>query len=73
MKKKSKIVDLNPTITMIILDVNDLESFNYKAERVSLAIKAIDNFIKLYRITLYEYKDLNGLKVKGRRHRANNN
>lgn len=64
---------MSPTITMIILDVDDLESFNYKAERVSLAIKAIANFIKLYRIALYEYKDLNGLKVKGRRHRANNN
>lgn len=58
MKKKNRIVGLNPTISMITLDVNDLNSFSYKAERVGLTRKAIPNFIKISRTTLYEYKDL---------------
>lgn len=58
MKKKNRTVGLNPTISMITLDVNDLNSFSYKAERVSLTRKTIPNFIKISRTTLYEYKDL---------------
>lgn len=53
-----------------MLDINSL--LTHKAERL-VGCNSKPSFIKTYRTTLFEYKDLNSLKVKRWRQSASDN
>lgn len=61
--KKSKMVNLNPNIKIITLNINSLNML-LKTETVKLDKKAAPNFREYPQVTHIKYKDTNNLKLK---------